>query len=344
MSIEKLRNIAIVAHVDHGKTTLVDRLLKQSGTFSERTVLAERVMDSNDQEKERGITILSKNTAIRWKDRRREPHQHRRHARTCRLRRRSRARAVDGRFGADPRRRDGRPDAADALRHAESLRRWASSRSSSSTRSTAPARVRTGCWTRRSICSTASARPTSSSISRSSTPPRCTATPASIRDAREGDMTPLYEAIMQHVRRRRGRSGRPVPDAHRASSTTTTTSALIGIGRIQRGKVRTNMPVAIIDREGKKRNGKVLQVLGFMGLERREVPEAEAGDIIAISGIEISEHFRHGLRGRHARSAAGADRRRADDQHDVPGQQLAVRRRQGPAAASSSPAARSASA
>src|SRR5690606_38000220 len=66
MSIERLRNIAIVAHVDHGKTTLVDCLLKQSGTLSERTVLAERVMDSNDQEKERGITILAKNTAITW--------------------------------------------------------------------------------------------------------------------------------------------------------------------------------------------------------------------------------------------------------------------------------------
>ncbi|MEO5628610.1 MAG: GTP-binding protein, partial [Thermomonas sp.] len=70
MSIERLRNIAIVAHVDHGKTTLVDCLLKQSGTFNERMVLAERVMDSNDQEKERGITILSKNTAINWQDNR----------------------------------------------------------------------------------------------------------------------------------------------------------------------------------------------------------------------------------------------------------------------------------
>lgn len=67
MSIENLRNIAIVAHVDHGKTTLVDCLLKQSGTLNERTVLAERVMDSNDQEKERGITILAKNTAITWR-------------------------------------------------------------------------------------------------------------------------------------------------------------------------------------------------------------------------------------------------------------------------------------
>ncbi len=66
MSIENLRNIAIVAHVDHGKTTLVDQLLKQSGTFSERAQVGERVMDSNDQEKERGITILAKNTAIKW--------------------------------------------------------------------------------------------------------------------------------------------------------------------------------------------------------------------------------------------------------------------------------------
>ena len=68
MSIEKLRNIAIVAHVDHGKTTLVDQLLKQSGTLSERAIVPDRVMDSNDLERERGITILAKNTAITWRD------------------------------------------------------------------------------------------------------------------------------------------------------------------------------------------------------------------------------------------------------------------------------------
>src|SRR4051812_7865643 len=68
MSIAKLRNIAIVAHVDHGKTTLVDQLLKQSQTLNDRQVLADRAMDSNDLEKERGITILAKNTAIRWND------------------------------------------------------------------------------------------------------------------------------------------------------------------------------------------------------------------------------------------------------------------------------------
>lgn len=66
--IEKLRNIAIIAHVDHGKTTLVDKLLQQSGTFDSRAETQERVMDSNDLEKERGITILAKNTAIKWND------------------------------------------------------------------------------------------------------------------------------------------------------------------------------------------------------------------------------------------------------------------------------------
>ncbi|MDX1563220.1 MAG: GTP-binding protein, partial [Gammaproteobacteria bacterium] len=65
---DKLRNIAIIAHVDHGKTTLVDRLLQQSGTLDARTVVPDRVMDSNDLERERGITILSKNTAIRFND------------------------------------------------------------------------------------------------------------------------------------------------------------------------------------------------------------------------------------------------------------------------------------
>ena len=66
--MEKIRNIAVIAHVDHGKTTMVDELLKQSGTFNEHQTVGERVMDSNDIERERGITILSKNTAIRYKD------------------------------------------------------------------------------------------------------------------------------------------------------------------------------------------------------------------------------------------------------------------------------------
>jgi GTP-binding protein len=70
MNKEKLRNIAIIAHVDHGKTTLVDKLLQQSGTLDRKNMATERIMDSNDQERERGITILAKNTAINWKDHR----------------------------------------------------------------------------------------------------------------------------------------------------------------------------------------------------------------------------------------------------------------------------------
>ena len=108
---------------------------------------------------------------------------------------------------------------------------------------------------------------------------------ASLDDAaRDGDMTPLYEAIMKHV---------PPPEVDLDGPFQMRISqldysnfvGLIGIGRIQRGKVRRNMPVSVIDREGKKRQGKVLQVLGFMGLERLETEEAEAGDIVAISGV-----------------------------------------------------------
>ncbi len=164
--IQNLRNIAIIAHVDHGKTTLVDKLLRQSGTLDARENLGERIMDSNDLERERGITILAKNTAIRWK------------------RTDYRINIVDtpghADFGGEVERvlsmvdsvlsaggRGRRPDAADALRDAEGLQPRPQARSWSSTRSTAPARAHTGWWTRCSTCSTASAPPTSSSISRS---------------------------------------------------------------------------------------------------------------------------------------------------------------------------------
>src|SRR5699024_6756502 len=102
---------------------------------------------------------------------------------------------------------------------------------------------------------------------------------------REGDMTPLFETIVDKV---------AAPDVDPEGAFQMRISQLdyssyvgvIGVGRVERGTVRTNMPVSVIDREGKKRQGKVLQVLGFMGLERTEVREARAGDIIAISGIE----------------------------------------------------------
>jgi GTP-binding protein len=280
MSIENLRNIAIVAHVDHGKTTLVDQLLKQSGTLSERTVLAERVMDSNDQEKERGITILAKNTAITWRG--------------------NRINIVDtpghADFGGEVERVLSMVDTVlilvDAMDGPMPQTRFV---------------------TQKAFAMGFKPIVVVNKIDRPGARPdwvveqvwdlfdRLGATPEQMEfpivyasalngyasldpEAREGDMTPLYEAIMQHA---------PKPDVDPDGPFQMRISQLdynnfvgvIGIGRIQRGTLKKGMPVAVIDREGKKRSGKVLQVLGFLGLERIEQDSAEAGDIVAISGI-----------------------------------------------------------
>ncbi len=281
MSIERLRNIAIVAHVDHGKTTLVDQLLKQSGTLNERTVLAERVMDSNDQEKERGITILAKNTAITWQG--------------------NRINIVDtpghADFGGEVERVLSMVDTVlilvDAMDGPMPQTRFV---------------------TQKAFAMGFKPIVVINKVDRPGARPewvveqvwdlfdRLGATPEQMDfpiiyasglngyagltdDVRSGDMTPLYEAIMTHA---------PVPPVAQDGAFQMRISQLdynnfvgvIGIGRIQRGTLKKNMPVAIIDREGKKRQGKVLQVLGFMGLERIEQDSAEAGDIVAISGIQ----------------------------------------------------------
>ncbi|SIQ52668.1 translational GTPase TypA [Solilutibacter tolerans] len=286
MSIQNLRNIAIVAHVDHGKTTLVDQLLKQSDTFDERTVLADRVMDSGDIEKERGITILSKNTAIKWKSPDGEEY---------------RINIVDtpghADFGGEVERVLSMVDSVlilvDAMDGPMPQTRFVTQKAFAM--GFKPIVVvnkvdRPG------------ARPSWVLDQTFDLFDRLGATDEQLdfpvvyasglngyagmdESVREGDMTPLFQAIINHV---------PVPPVSEEGPFQMRVTSLdynnyvgvIGVGRIQRGKVKTNQQVTVIGTDGKTRNGKVLQVLGFMGLDRVEVPVAQAGDIIAFSGIE----------------------------------------------------------
>ena len=279
--ISKLRNIAIIAHVDHGKTTLVDQLLSQSGTLGDRAAAPERVMDSNELEKERGITILSKNTAIRWND--------------------YRINIVDtpghADFGGEVERVLSMVDSVlllvDAVEGPMPQTRFV---------------------TQKAFDLGLKPIVVINKIDRPGSRPdwvldqtfelfdRLGATdeqldfPVIYASALQGyagveadqlgdDMTALFDAIVEHV-------APPLVDLDAPFQMQVITLdynsyvGVIGIGRIKRGKLKPNMPISLIDRDGKQRNARLGLVYGFLGLDRIEVDEAQAGDIIAFTGIE----------------------------------------------------------
>ncbi|RLJ15838.1 translational GTPase TypA [bacterium endosymbiont of Escarpia laminata] len=279
--IEKLRNIAIIAHVDHGKTTLVDELLKQSGTLGERFGKVERVMDSNDQERERGITILSKNTAIRWND--------------------YRINIVDtpghADFGGEVERVLSMVDSVLLLVDAQE-----------------GPMPQTRFVTQKAFDHGLRPILVVNKIDRPGARPewvidqvfelfdRLGATDEQLdfpivyasaingyagleEDVSEGDMTPLFEAIITHC---------PVPDVDPDGPLQMQISNLdynsyvgaIAVGRIARGTIRPNQQVVVVKYDGEEHKAKVGIVYGYLGLERHEVKEAVAGDIIAITGMD----------------------------------------------------------
>ncbi len=278
--INKLRNIAIIAHVDHGKTTLVDKMLQQSGTLDSRAAVEERMMDSNELEKERGITIVSKNTAIRWND--------------------YRINIVDtpghADFGGEVERILSMVDSVlllvDAVDGPMPQTRFVTQKAFA--QGLKPIVVI-------NKIDRPSARPDyvidqvfdlfdrlGASDEQLDFPIVYTSALngyASLNDTeRAGDMTPLFEAIIEHV---------SPPDVDidgplQMQITTLDYSSYvgaIGVGRITRGSMKTNQQVVNIDSEGHAKKGKIGQILGYMGLERTEIKEAGAGDIIAITGI-----------------------------------------------------------
>ncbi len=279
--IENLRNIAIIAHVDHGKTTLVDELLKQSGTLGDRFGPVERVMDSNDLERERGITILSKNTAIRWGE--------------------YRINIVDtpghADFGGEVERVLSMVDSVlllvDAQEGPMPQTRFVTSKAF-------------GHGLRPIVVVNKIDRPGArpdwvidqvfdlfDRLGASNEQLDFPIVYASAlhgyaglnSDVHGGDMTPLFEAIARHC---------PPPNVDPEGPFQMRVSTLnynsfvgaIAVGRIQRGSVRPNQQVVVVKRDGDRYKAKIGLVYGYLGLERNEVPSARAGDIVALTGIE----------------------------------------------------------
>ena len=282
--IEKLRNIAIIAHVDHGKTTLVDQLLQQSGTFDAHEKVDERVMDSNALEKERGITILAKNTAIDWNG--------------------YHINIVDtpghADFGGEVERVLSMVDSVLLLVDAVD-----------------GPMPQTRFVTQKAFALGLHPIVVINKIDRPGARPdwvidqtfdlfdRLGATDEQLdfpivyasalkgyagldHNISDGDMTPLFQTIVDKVHPPKVDMDGPF-QMQVISLDYNAYVGVIGIGRIQRGTVKPNQQLTLINREGATRNGRMLQIFGFKGLERVEVQEARAGDIIAFTGIDKLE-------------------------------------------------------
>ena len=278
---ERLRNIAIIAHVDHGKTTLVDRLLQQSGSLDSRVVLPERAMDSNDLERERGITILSKNTAISWRD--------------------WRINIVDtpghADFGGEVERVlsmvDGVLLLVDAVDGPMPQTRFVTQKAFA--RGFTPLVVinkidRDGARPGWVLDQTfdlfdrlgANDAQLDFPVIYASALKGYAGTDPGVRG---GDMQPLFEAIVRHV---------PAPPVTTDGPLQLQVSSLdyssyvgvLGIGRISRGSIRRNMPITIVGRDGATRAAQIMELYGFEGLQRKSIDEAGAGDIVVFSGID----------------------------------------------------------
>lgn len=278
---DNLRNIAIIAHVDHGKTTLVDKLLKLSGTLDRKELNDERVMDSNDQEKERGITILAKNTAIKWN-------------------------GYDINIVDTPGHADFGGEVERVMSMVDSVLLLVDAQDGPMPQTRFVTQKAFKAGLRPIVVINKVDRPGADPdkvlglvfdlfdnlgatedqldfpvIYASALNGIAGNDPSEMAD----NMDPLFQAILDHV---------PAPKVDAEGPFQMQISALdynsflgvIGIGRITRGRIKANSPVVAIDAEGKKRNGRILKLMGHHGLQRVEVPEAEAGDIVCISGMD----------------------------------------------------------